>query len=88
MITIAQRCKIAAWTEVLQSVTAVQLRFLALYRPHYAPDQCTILDTFRMFMNTGYVMDGLYSGRPRSGQIEENVAAVRRAFDLTLGKSI
>ena len=86
MLTLEQRCKIAAWMEVLQSVTTVQ-EFRARYGPHYAPDRNTIL-THRKFMEIGYVMDRPHSGRPRSGQSEENVATVWKAFDLSQGKSI
>ena len=88
MLTLEQRHKIAAWMEVLQSVTTVQQRFRALYGPHYAPNLNTILNTHRKFMETGSVMDRPRSGRPQSGQSEENVAAVREAFDLSQGKSI
>ena len=66
----------------------LQCWFRALYGPHYAPNRNTILNTHRKFMETGSVMDRPYSGRPQSGQSEENVAAVWKAFDLSQGKSI
>ena len=88
MLTLEQRCKIAARMEVLQSVTTVQRQFQALYGPHHALDRSTILNTHRKFMETGSLMDRPRSGRLRSGQSEENVAAVREASDLSQGKSI
>ena len=54
----------------------------------YAPDQDTILNTHWKFMKTGSVMDRPRPGRLQSGQSEQNVAAVREAFDLSQGKSI
>ena len=87
MLTLKERCKIAAWMEVLQSVIAVQQRFRALYRPGYTPDRNTIINIHRKFMKTGSVMDRRSLGRPRIGQNDENVANAREAFDFSQGKS-
>ena len=88
MLTLEQRCKIAAWMEVLQSVTTVQRWSQALYGPHYAPVWNTILNTHSKFKENESVMDRPRSGRLWSGESEENVGAVREAFDLSQGKSI
>ena len=69
--------------EVLQSVTAVQRWFRALYRPQYAPNR----NIHRKFIKTESVMDGLRSGKLRSGHSKEKVAAFRKAFDLSQGNS-
>ena len=39
--------------------------------------------TIKKFIKSGSVMERHCSGRPQSGQNEENVAAVREAFDLS-----
>ena len=83
MLTLKQRYKIAAWVEVLQPVITIQQRFRALYESHYAPDRNAILSTHRKFIKTGSVIN-----IPRSGQSEENVAAVREAFDLSQEKFV
>ena len=88
MLTLEQKCKIAAWMQLLQSATAVLRRFRVLYGRHYKPDRNTILNTYRKFMKTGSVMDRPRSGKSRSGQSEENAAAVREAFDLSQAKFI
>ncbi|CAG0879485.1 unnamed protein product [Darwinula stevensoni] len=83
-----QRCKIAVWQEVFQSVVEVQRRFRAVYGQHYTPDRNTIVATHRKFMETGSVKDKPRSGRPRCGRSEENIETVREALAQSQGKSI
>ena len=88
MHTLKQRCKVTALMKLLQSVTAGQRRFRALYGPHCVPDQNIIHNAHRKLIKTGFVMDRPHQGRSRSGKSVENVAAVRETFDLSLRKSI
>ena len=45
LLSVEQRCKIAAWQEVYRSVTVVQREFRKTYGPHSAPSHHTILAT-------------------------------------------
>ena len=88
----------AEWNEMLQFVTSVD-GGTSICDCSAVTISCTllislctilniILNIYRKLMKTGSVMDRPCSGRSRSGKSEENIAAVREAFDLSQGKFI
>ncbi|CAI9739624.1 Hypothetical predicted protein [Octopus vulgaris] len=80
-LTLEQRCKIAAWLNVLQFPTAVQHKFEKACGRHSAPTRSTIYATRRKCLETGSVVDKPRRGRPPTTTTDENTELKEQKLD-------
>lgn len=79
-LTLVQRCKIAAWQEVFQSLTAIQHEFEEFYGRHSGPKRSTVYVTHDECLEKRSVFDKPRGGRPATATTNKNTEVPEQTF--------